>query len=339
MDPAARTRGTRFGAFEVDLRSGEVHKHGVRLKLQDQPFRVLALLLEHSGDVVTREELRHKLWPADTFVDFDTGLNSAIKKLRDVLGDSAEEPRYIETLPRRGYRFIGDIKNGDLAAPNALEENLAPVLAPGATPEVRNRRAVVAAAVAALLIVAALATWRVLLARPLLTQTDVILLANFVNRTSDPIFDNSLDKALEVKLTESPFLSLLPEADVRRTMGMMRHDPNERVTQELGIEICKRQGLKAVVVPEIAAFGSRYLITLEAIDAQSQKSIARRQEEAETKDKVIAALGKAGSQLGAKPSRPSRLPEQHGFSLISSASIGLMTIARDDVRRADRLPM
>jgi DNA-binding winged helix-turn-helix (wHTH) protein/tetratricopeptide (TPR) repeat protein len=298
MDPTARTRGTRFGAFEVDLRSGELHKHGIRLKLQDQPFRVLALLLEHSGDVVTREELRQKLWPADTFVDFDTGLNSAIKKLRDVLGDSAEEPRYIETLPRRGYRFIGDISNADLAAPNALEENLAPVLPAGATPEVRNnRRPVVAAAVAALLIVTALATWRVLLARPLLTQTDVILLANFVNRTGDPIFDNSLDKALEVKLTESPFLSLLPEADVRRTMGMMRHDPNERVTQELGIEVCKRQGLKAVVVPEIAAFGSRYLITLEAIDARNQKSIARQQEEAESKDKVIAALGKAGSQL------------------------------------------
>jgi DNA-binding winged helix-turn-helix (wHTH) protein/Flp pilus assembly protein TadD len=298
MDPTARSRGTRFGAFEVDLRSGEVHKHGIRLKLQDQPFRVLALLLEHSGDVVTREELRQKLWPADTFVDFDTGLNSAIKKLRDVLGDSAEEPRYIETLPRRGYRFIGDTKNGDLAAANALEQNLAAVLPAGATPEVWNkRRAVVAAAVAALLIVAALATWRVLLARPLLTQTDVILLASFVNKTDDPIFDNSLDKALEVKLTESPFLSLFSEADVRGTMGMMRHDPNERVTQELGIEICKRQGLKAVVVPEIAAFGSRYLITLDAIDARNQKSIARRQEEAESKDKVIAALGRAGSQL------------------------------------------
>jgi DNA-binding winged helix-turn-helix (wHTH) protein/tetratricopeptide (TPR) repeat protein len=298
MDPTARTRGTRFGAFEVDLRSGEVHKHGIRLKLQDQPFRVLALLLEHSGDVVTREELRQKLWPADTFVDFDTGLNSAIKKLRDVLGDSAEEPRYIETLPRRGYRFIGDINNGDLAAPNALEQNLAPVLPAGATSEVgNNRRAVVAAAVAALLIVAALATWRVLLARPLLTATDVILLASFVNKTDDPIFDNSLDKALEVKLTESPFLSLLPEAQVRETMRTMRHDPNERVTQELGIEICKRQGLKAVVVPEIAAFGSRYLITLDAIDARNQKSIARRQEEALSKEQVIAALGKAGAQL------------------------------------------
>src|ERR1700740_492957 len=112
MAASSRNRGPRFGAFEVDLRSGEVHKHGIRLKIQDQPFQVLALLLEHPGEVVTREELHQKLWPADNFVDFDNGLNTAIKKLRDVLGDSAEEPRYIETLPRRGYRFIAEVKNG-----------------------------------------------------------------------------------------------------------------------------------------------------------------------------------------------------------------------------------
>jgi TolB-like protein/DNA-binding winged helix-turn-helix (wHTH) protein/Flp pilus assembly protein TadD len=117
MEAAARTRRTRFGAFEVDLRAGEVYKHGIRLKLQDQPFQILALLLERPGDVVTREELCQKLWPTDTFVDFNTGLNSAIKKLRDVLADSAEEPRYIETLPRRGYRFIAEVENGVPAAP------------------------------------------------------------------------------------------------------------------------------------------------------------------------------------------------------------------------------
>ena len=301
MEATAPTRRARFGAFDVDMRSGELHKHGIRLKLQDQPFQVLALLLEHSGDVVTREELRQKLWPADTFVNFDTGLNSAIKKLRDVLGDSAEEPRYIETLPRRGYRFIARVENGALPASAAVEDRLAPVLPLGPRTELWNKRSfVVTAGVAAFLIVAALVTWRIFFARPVLTETDVILLASFVNKTGDPIFDNSLDKALEVKLTESPFLSLLPEADVRETMRMMRYDPNERVTQEVGIEICKRQGLKAVVVPEIDALGSKYVITLEAIDARSQKPIARRQEEAETKDEVIAALGKAGSQLRRK---------------------------------------
>src|SRR4029434_10442871 len=110
MEATARIRRTRFGAFEVDLRAGEIYKHGIRLKLQDQRVHVLAFLLEHPCVVVTREELRQKLWPADTFVDFDTGLNSAIKKLRDVLGDSAEKPRYTQTLPRRGYCFIARVE-------------------------------------------------------------------------------------------------------------------------------------------------------------------------------------------------------------------------------------
>ena len=125
MEATDRTRRTRFDAFEVDLRTGEVRKHGIRLKLHRQPFQVLSLLLEHPGDMVTREELRQKLWPGDTFVDFDTGLNSAVKKLRDALCDSAEEPRYIETLPRRGYRFIAQVQNGDSSTAVAPVESLA----------------------------------------------------------------------------------------------------------------------------------------------------------------------------------------------------------------------
>jgi TolB-like protein/DNA-binding winged helix-turn-helix (wHTH) protein/tetratricopeptide (TPR) repeat protein len=125
MEATNGTRRIRFDAFDVDMRSGEVRKHGIRLKLHGQPFQVLSLLLEHPGDVVTREELSQKLWPGDTFVDFDTGLNSAVKKLRDALCDSAEEPRYIETLPRRGYRFIAQVQNGDLSTGVAPNESLA----------------------------------------------------------------------------------------------------------------------------------------------------------------------------------------------------------------------
>src|ERR1700730_16890721 len=297
MGAPARTRRMRFGAFEVDLRAGELYKHGIRPKIKDHPFQVLAVLLEHAGDAVTREELRQKLWPADTFVDFDTGLNSAVKKLRDALCDSADEPRYIETLPRRGYRFIAHVENGDPPTPVPIEKRIATVPPVEPKPKLANNRLIFTAAGVALLILAALVTWRVFFVRPALTGSDVILLASFVNKTNDPIFDDSLDKALQVKLTESPFLSLLPEADARATMRMMRRNPDERVTQDLGIEICKRQGLKAVVVPEIAALGSKYLITLEAIDARIQKAIARRQEEADSKDQVIAALGRAGTQL------------------------------------------
>jgi len=112
MDAAgpSRTDVKRFGPFEVDPRSAEVRREGIKVKLQDQPFHVLQILLEHPGENVSREELRQRIWPSDTFVDFDQGLNNAIKRLREALNDSSESPRFIETVPRRGYRFIGTIE-------------------------------------------------------------------------------------------------------------------------------------------------------------------------------------------------------------------------------------
>ena len=105
----------RFGTFELDLQTGELRHAGQKVKLQEQPFQVLATLLEHPGKIVTREELRNKLWPEDTFVDFDHSLNAAIKRLRDALGESADAPVFIETLARRGYRFIAPV-NGSSAS-------------------------------------------------------------------------------------------------------------------------------------------------------------------------------------------------------------------------------
>ena len=99
----------RFGTFEVDLRARELRKGGIRIRLQDQPFEILAMMLERPGDVVTREELRQRLWPAGTFVDFEHSLNAAIKRLRAALGDDADNPRFVETLHRRGYRFIAAV--------------------------------------------------------------------------------------------------------------------------------------------------------------------------------------------------------------------------------------
>src|SRR6266446_667815 len=101
----------RFGPFEADLETHELWKNGVKLKLGGQPFEILALLLNRPGQMVSREELQKEIWTADTFVDFNHGLNAAVNKLRETLSDSAEEPKYIETLPRRGYRFIGTIEN------------------------------------------------------------------------------------------------------------------------------------------------------------------------------------------------------------------------------------
>ena len=109
--PAPTERVLRFGTFELDIRVGELRKRGEKLRLQGQPLQVLAILLMRAGDLVTREELRAEIWTADTFVDFDHSLHNAIARLREVLGDSAETPRHIETLPRRGYRFIARMKS------------------------------------------------------------------------------------------------------------------------------------------------------------------------------------------------------------------------------------
>ena len=110
-------RVLRFDVYELDLRAGELRKRGLKLRLQGQPVQLLAILLQSAGNLVTREELRSQLWPADTFVDFDHSLHNAIARLRETLGDSAETPRYIETLPRRGYRFIALVEGVETQGP------------------------------------------------------------------------------------------------------------------------------------------------------------------------------------------------------------------------------
>src|SRR4051812_36857491 len=112
----------RFGRFEIDSHTRELRKDGVRLRLQDQPFAVLAVMLEHPGELLTRDELRDRLWPNGTFVDFEHGLNAAVKRLRSVLGDNAERPRFVETLHRRGYRFIARVERVNGASGSPLAE-------------------------------------------------------------------------------------------------------------------------------------------------------------------------------------------------------------------------
>jgi len=126
-------RTKSFGAFEVDLKSAELRKRGIRIKLQDQPFQILTFLMEHAGDLVTREELRQRLWAAHTFVDFDRSLNKAMTKLRSALGDSADSPRYIETIPRHGYRFLAEVHSSDdphgiAEPPHSAEQQAEPLL-------------------------------------------------------------------------------------------------------------------------------------------------------------------------------------------------------------------
>src|SRR5256714_2550253 len=152
-------RVVRFGVFEVDLRAGELFKQGLKIKLQQQPFRVLALLLERPGEVVTREDLRQAIWPAGTFVEFDVGVDAAIHKLRTALGDSAENPRLVETLPRRGYRFIAAVDGAVAEAEQASPGAAWPALTAGSTQATRPRWQSAGGALAGLMNLGGAAPW------------------------------------------------------------------------------------------------------------------------------------------------------------------------------------
>ena len=126
---AVQRRAIRFGVFEVDLTTGELRKQGIKVKLQEQPFQALMALIERPGEIMTREELQKRLWPADTFVDFDRGINKAINRVREALGDDADNPRFVETLPQRGYRFLAPVQVETVEPPPAqVPETTTPIV-------------------------------------------------------------------------------------------------------------------------------------------------------------------------------------------------------------------
>src|ERR1700681_3715316 len=164
--PTNRGRMIRFSVFELDLGSGELFKQGRKIKLQGQPFELLVALLERPGEVVTREDLQQKIWPSDTVVDFDPGLNRAINKVREALGDSAESPHFIETLPRRGYRFIGSIQEPSVPDAHPIEAALdlpgPATLLPQAERQSRPRARWLGVALGVAVIAGLVATWATL---------------------------------------------------------------------------------------------------------------------------------------------------------------------------------
>src|SRR6202171_1273808 len=277
----------RFGIFEVDVRFREVRKQGVRIKLQEQPIHVLKVLLERPGEIVTREELRSQIWSADTFVDFDNSLNTSINKLREALGDSAENPRLIETVPRRGYRFIAPI-TGDTEKRKTTTKALGLRL---------WQRGVVATAVIVMVTVGLL--WRTRQPRRL-TEKDTIVLGDFANSTGDAVFDGTLREGLSVELEQSPFLSLISEAEIHETLRMMERPANTRLTPEITREVCQRTSSAGALAGSIALVGTRYVLILKAVNCANGDLLASTEAQANDKSHVLDSLGKAASEMRRK---------------------------------------
>jgi DNA-binding winged helix-turn-helix (wHTH) protein/tetratricopeptide (TPR) repeat protein len=302
--------------LEVDLRSGEVRKNGSRIRLQAQPFQLLALLLLNAGEVVTRDEICRDLWPANTFVDFEHSLAAAVNKIREALGDSADNPKYIETLPKRGYRFIGKIRREPpmvmavadaqeavelVPAPSAAQMP-AGASATGVWPKLAERatRFSWAAIIGATVVIAGLAAsgWRFFPRKThLLTEKDTIVLADFVNTSGDMVFDGTLRQGLSVQLEQSPFLRILSDQQIQQTLQMMGQKSDAKLTPGIARELCQRTGSAAVLDGSIAQIGSRYLLTLKAVNCSSGELLSSAEAQASDKSHVLDALGKTASEI------------------------------------------
>jgi eukaryotic-like serine/threonine-protein kinase len=295
----------RFDPFELRTRTRELYKHGIRLRLRPQPFQVLQALVERSGDVVTREELRQHLWPAETFVDFEHGLNTSIKELRGLLSDSAAEPRYIETLPRLGYRIIVRVEVSEAPANGKAVAQVMPDTESVRKPMPPNTesatgigsRWTVIPPVAVALMALAVGSYFRLHRTPKLTDRDTIVLADFNNTTGDAVFDGTLREGLAVQLEQSPYLSLIPDARILQTLKMMGQSADARLTPEIAREICQRTASAAMLNGSIAQIGARYTVILKAVNCAHGESLGSAEAEAADKTHVLDALGKAASEI------------------------------------------
>jgi TolB-like protein/DNA-binding winged helix-turn-helix (wHTH) protein/Flp pilus assembly protein TadD len=330
MRNARGSRRVRFGAFEADLCSCELFKRGIRIKIQDQPFQILAILIERQGELVSREELRKRLWPSDTFVDFDAGLNAAIRRLRDALNDSTDKPRYVETLPRHGYRFIAPVETSTAPALAKLDtrglesarmrsviDNGQRSVQPEPSLQVLERRESAATkrkwrrtlAVAALTVLIAgvsAAGWRSRVlskhASPTIRSIAVLPLQNL---TGDPNRDFFVDGMTETLATELAQIHSL-RVSSRTSSSRFKH---ANLSSE---EIARQLNVDALLEGAVLESRSRVRITVQLIQAHSNKHLWAKQYDREPVDilnlqREIAQAVAAEIPLNLQPAEEYRL--------------------------------
>jgi DNA-binding winged helix-turn-helix (wHTH) protein len=304
----------QFGAFELDLTTGELRSTetpdpnhlgpdnagpNIKILLREQVFQVLRMLVEREGKIVTREEIKSRLWSNDTVVDFDQSINATIKALRRALGDSADNPHYIETLGRRGYRLMPTMEY--------LES--APGITRGeATAEAHPTRGRWrwALAAGALLAVGAVSVWRYETYRHRITlaPTATIVLAEVDNRTSDPVFDNALNDALRYEIGQTPYLNLLGWDKTYAALGQLKLLPTTRITPEVARQICSKTNSKMVISDSIADAGNRYHPEIRALDCGSGATLAEEGTDISARNQVVHELGATAARLRKKLGEP-----------------------------------
>jgi eukaryotic-like serine/threonine-protein kinase len=335
-----------FGDFTVHRRERSLRKQGIRLNLQGQSLDILLLLLERGGDIVTREELQAKLWKANSYVDIENGLNAAVKKLRQTLGDSAETPRYIETLPRVGYRLLVPVIAGvppqtEAPAAPADPREPEPPGPPAVAAERKSQRwsYVAAAAVVAVVVVAAVWFARAHRAAPL-SDSDLVLVSDFVNTTGDPVFEDTLKRAVLVELSQSPHFNILNEFNLRETLRLMDHSLNDKLLPPLDLQVCQRAGAKVAVAGSIVALGSQYVLTLDARNCLTGHVVAHQEARAPGRDQVLSTLGTLISPLRRKLGESLATIEKFNTPILEATTPSLSALKAytvgDDMRFRDK---
>jgi DNA-binding winged helix-turn-helix (wHTH) protein/Flp pilus assembly protein TadD len=294
--------------FELDLRAYVLRRAGRALRLERIPMDLLVLLVEHRGELVTRDQIIEKIWGKDVFLDTDASINSAIRKIRQALKDDPERPRFVQTASGRGYRFIAPIEQitpsgnhglaeiADTESRAGLTSAQASLPSEPAAPASPRKRGWLAATAATLIALAGAAVIAAVVhlshSRAVrLTAEDTVVLADFANSTGDPIFDDTLKEALTVSLRQSPFLNILSERKVEKTLRLMTRSPTTALTPEVAAEVCQRAGSKAFVAGAIGRLGSEYVLGLKAVNCRSGETLAQAQVTAASKEQVLVVLG------------------------------------------------
>ena len=288
-----------FEDFELDLRSYQVRRSGRTLKLERIPMEVLFLLVERRGQLVTREEIIEKLWGKNAFLDTDNAINTAIRKIRQVLNDDPEQPRFVQTVTGRGYRFIGqtsEVLSPPTQAPAQEQPASSSPATSGSPPGIGTRwKLIISATVAALTL--SVGGYFYVSRTPKLTDRDTIVVADFTNTTGDSVFDGTLRQGLAVQLEQSPFLSLISDERIQQVLRLMGKPADGRLTPEIAREICERTASAAVLDGSIASLGSQYVLGLRAEDCRTGDVLAEEQVQAARKEDVLNALSQIATRF------------------------------------------
>jgi eukaryotic-like serine/threonine-protein kinase len=284
--------------FELNLRAYQLRRAGRVLKLEPTPMELLLFLVEHRGELVTRDQIVERIWGKDVFLDTDNSINGAIRKIRQVLKDDPERPRFVETVSGKGYRFIAPVGEPEAEERQDRSPDLPGATIPTQGPTGTRREKQLAVAVAAVAVLAlAVLVYFYLRRTPKLTDKDTIVLADFSNTTSDSVFDGTLRQGLAVQLEQSPFLSLVSDERIQQVLRLMGKPADARLTPEIAREICERTASADVLDGSIASLGSQYVLTLRAKDCRTGDALDEEQVQAARKEDVLNALSQIASRF------------------------------------------